>query len=165
MNRDPGSREPTNAKRYSSDGKDEKYAGNRKPGNRVIAKMKEYSGSWEPRNNTGHSRCSSLQPCSWERFPQCNVSAPAGRGLPLEKLLQLQFYSGMPKCNNSAVLEEGFPNESVTALPGSGILAKSCYFSPLIHSSERSSHSNLIKEIYWEEESRRAAASAGWKER
>lgn len=35
---------------------------------------------WEPRNTTGHSKCSSLQPCSRERLP----SVWAGEGFPGE---------------------------------------------------------------------------------
>ena len=67
----------------------------------VTAWMGNYSGTHEPRNTTGQSKHSGLQPCSRERLPQCN-SFP----------MKLLHPGPSPwECNNPSLLDQGIPGK------------------------------------------------------
>lgn len=96
-----------------------------------------------------HRQHSRLQPCSSERFSQCNNSAPAGEGFPS------QLCSGLLGCNNSVPL--GFPQRECFC-SSSG---ERCYCLALLcFIPAKGLTQTSFKRFIRSEESRTAAASA-----
>ncbi|XP_037056762.1 P2X purinoceptor 5 isoform X3 [Peromyscus leucopus] len=101
-------------------------------------------------HTTHHCKCSGLQPCSRERFPQCNNS-----DFP-SKVVTVLFR--FPECKNSALPREGFTSESDTALLCSALLHPGSISAPARQKKVVSQTS--VKRFIRREESGRVAASA-----